>query len=1262
MQSVSPVPAVSGSVLTYTITVTNGGPATATGVTLNPGVPAGATGVIATATQGTCALVAGAWSCALGAIAAGGEVVATVTFVPPGAGVLVTTASVTATQADSVPANNSHVLAATIVPAAAGVNLSITKTDSLESVRTGGAFNYSIVVTNAGTTVATGVHVIDPIPAGITILAPTSTQGTCSIAAGQLQCDLGTLNPGQIVTITLPATAGAPGLVTNTAFVTSNEVDLTPLNNLASQQTMIVATAGCPVPAFSGPVRFSTGPAASAGDLMTGDLNHDGELDLVATLPSANSVSVLLGNGSGGFGAPTVLPAGLGALEGELIDLNGDGNLDLALEGLSDAWVVFGNAAGGFGTPVQFSFAPAVVSDVRVGDFNDDGIRDLIVAAMSGTNSALHVLAGNGTGGFSLATSLTLDRRADRLVVGDFNDDGNDDVVASFALAGGAIGDDFVYVLLGNGGGSFPTAPISIPILQTANRAFVQPLGDLNGDGFADLGLVEFVGTIRRLVLLMGNGAGSFAPTVLANAPSAIFRVSSGDLNGDGFLDLVSADFNRIGVQFGDGAGGFAAPVYFAAMSPGDIRIADFSGDSRPDIAVAGFRAGVGGVSVLLNGCGQPQTDLVVTLADAPDPAAEGTTVTVTATVTNVGSIAATNVSLTALPAGISGSVQSVSTTAGVCSSSNSEVVCSLGTIASGTAVTVTMDMQPATGGLQRTTVGATASQSDATPGNNLAVENTVINATGRTYIVTNTNDSGAGSLRQAIDSSNADAGDVDQIVFNIGAGGPQTIALLSPLSTVSQPVVIDGTTQPGFSGTPVIELNGTGISGTGLNVTGGNTTIRGLVINRFGGNGITLSTNGGNVVEGNFIGTNVAGTVAFANNQGVAIFSAGNRVGGTAAGARNIISGNTTSAVALVNATATGNLVQGNYIGTNVNGTAAVPNQGVQSGIFLNAGASSNSVIGNVVSGNTQHAVTVVGTTSNANVIQGNFIGTDPTGLVRVANGGIGVDIVSAPNTVIGGAGAARNIISGNGTGIQIRTGAAGTLVQNNYIGAAASGTAAISNGLGISINDGAGANIIGSTTPGLGNLISGNTGTGISLVGTLTTDNSIVGNFIGTGVNGAGQLSNSGDGININGATDTLIGGPAAGAVNAIAFNGGNGVNVTGGPGNRISTNVITGNGLLGINLSLPGVTPNDAGDADFGANNIQNFPVLTSAVDNGTTLTVQGTLNSLANTTFRIECRPGSPPRPTPGRGRPCRRSAFIVTRSTTPLKSPSAPIGS
>src|SRR4029453_11039274 len=125
-----------------------------------------------------------------------------------------------------------------------------------------------------------------------------------------------------------------------------------------------------------------------------------------------------------------------------------------------------------------------------------------------------------------------------------------------------------------------------------------------------------------------------------------------------------------------------------------------------------------------------------------------------------------------------------------------------------------------------------------------------------------------------------------------------------------------------------------------------------------------------------------------------------------------------------------------------------------------------------------------------------------------------------------------------------------------------------------GININDGAGANIIGGATAGLRNLISGNTAAGISLAGTLTTDNVIIGNSIGAGATAATQLPNLNHGITINGATDTRIGGPAAGEGNIIAFNTGSGVNVSAGTGNRISNNFITGNGLIGINLGPGGV----------------------------------------------------------------------------------------
>src|SRR5205085_5405634 len=159
---------------------------------------------------------------------------------------------------------------------------------------------------------------------------------------------------------------------------------------------------------------------------------------------------------------------------------------------------------------------------------------------------------------------------------------------------------------------------------------------------------------------------------------------------------------------------------------------------------------------------------------------------------------------------------------------------------------------------------------------------------------------------------------------------------------------------------------------------------------------------------------------------------------------ARNVVSGNTRTGILIQG---TGNIVQGNYVGTSASGTVAVPNVGLQSGIFIQQGVL-NRILDNVVSGNAVHAVTICCVGATRNAVQGNFIGTDPTGMVRVANGGIGVDVVSGANNVIGGAGAARNVISGNQTGMQIRTGATGTLVQNNYIGVNAAGTAALPNG----------------------------------------------------------------------------------------------------------------------------------------------------------------------------------------------------------------------
>jgi CSLREA domain-containing protein len=199
-------------------------------------------------------------------------------------------------------------------------------------------------------------------------------------------------------------------------------------------------------------------------------------------------------------------------------------------------------------------------------------------------------------------------------------------------------------------------------------------------------------------------------------------------------------------------------------------------------------------------------------------------------------------------------------------------------------------------------------------------------------------------TLRAAIQQANASpAWGRHTITFNIPSPGPHTIApAFVALPRITQPVVIDGYTQPGASpntnppGTASnavlkIELSGAGAGpfATGLSISAGSSVVRGLAINRFAGrSGLHLDTGGDNLIEGNFIGTSLAGTTALGNGVGVDVFSGSNNnlIGGTEAGARNVISGNTSHGVLLAG---TGSRVQGNAIGTDATGGVALGNTG---------------------------------------------------------------------------------------------------------------------------------------------------------------------------------------------------------------------------------------------------------------------------------------------------------------------------------------------
>lgn len=491
------------------------------------------------------------------------------------------------------------------------------------------------------------------------------------------------------------------------------------------------------------------------------------------------------------------------------------------------------------------------------------------------------------------------------------------------------------------------------------------------------------------------------------------------------------------------------------------------------------------------------------------------------------------------------------------------------------------------------------------------------------TFTVTDPGDAGATSLRGAIQAANANPG-LDTIAFNLGVG-PAIINLTGPLPQVSDPVVIDGTTQPGFAGKPLIELNGSAVTEDGLIITGGNSVVSGLVLNRFAGNGINLASNNNQVII-NFIGTDFNGAADLGNGRaGVLINGSGNVIGDVTGNGGNVISGNGGEGVQIASAGSTGNQVQGNLIGTDSSGT--VENHNGLAGVFIN-GTNGNTVGGtiagarNVLSGGGDRGLTIIG---DGNLTQGNFIGTDASGTGGLGNKLGGMLIIGSNNLVGGTVAGARNVISANDVdGVQIAgSGSSNNLIQGNFIGTDVNGTADLGNSrVGVLISAAATSNIVGGTSAAARNVISGNDNIGVQIADAGTSNNTVQGNFIGTDAGGTSALGNS-DGVQINfGASGNFIGGVASGAGNVIAFNNLNGIEVEEGTGNPILSNSIFSNSLLGIDLGADGVTANDAGDTDAGANNLQNFPQLTSAtVSLGSTF-IQGTLNSTPNTTFTLQ----------------------------------------
>jgi hypothetical protein len=365
--------------------------------------------------------------------------------------------------------------------------------------------------------------------------------------------------------------------------------------------------------------------------------------------------------------------------------------------------------------------------------------------------------------------------------------------------------------------------------------------------------------------------------------------------------------------------------------------------------------------------------------------------------------------------------------------------------------------------------------------------------------------------------------------------------------------------------------------------------------------------------------------------------------------------------------------VIQGNYLGTNASGTAALApsNYGVLASIGVNHTLGSLTIggtaagAGNLISGNAFNGILidigVPGGAIGAVTIQGNLIGVDVTGAAALPNQGDAIAVIGNSTgaigpVVIGGTTAgARNVISSTTnsmSGIRLNGTPASTLVQGNYIGTDVTGTLARPNQQqGILLVNGAAT--IGGAAAGAGNLISANLTGGISVRDSIAT---IQGNFIGTQVDGITPLLNGDPTVNINqssAATQVTFGGAAAGAGNRLLFGDfQSGLYVRGATTRAtIRGNSIGMTGTSGYPISISGSvpTPNDACDADTGTNLLQNYPVITSAALGAGTISVSGTLNSAASTTFSVDLfsSPACTTSPAQGPGRTYLGSTSVTT---------------
>ena len=399
---------------------------------------------------------------------------------------------------------------------------------------------------------------------------------------------------GQFLEAPEYATGTSPQAVAVGDFNGDGKLDVAVVNGNANTVSVMLGNGDG---TFQAKTDFATG--STPRGITVGHFTSSGNLDLAVTNFASNTVSVLLGVGDGTFQAKKDTAVGSGPIGIAVSDFNNDGNSDLVVTNSTDpagtVSVLFGQGNGSFSTQVAYAVNSTPVS-VAVGDFNGDGVMDLVVANNNTNANVVTVLLGNANGTFGAKASLAVGSDPVSVAVADFNNDLKLDIVVADQQG------NTVSVVLGNGDGTFQSH-VEYFTAASPNGVVV---GDFNGDGKLDLAVSA--GNGNTVSVLWGMGDGTFVGQVNAGSGDIPLALASGDFNGDGKLDLVTANSGRnsVSVILNNGNETFQARSdYPAGAGPFSVAAADFTSSGILDLAVVNTGS-TSTVSILLgNGSGQ---------------------------------------------------------------------------------------------------------------------------------------------------------------------------------------------------------------------------------------------------------------------------------------------------------------------------------------------------------------------------------------------------------------------------------------------------------------------------------------------------------------------------------------------------------------------------------------------------------------------------------------------------------------------------------